>query len=76
MVIQAVANMAVNVAIVPVTGVTLPLVSMGGSSFIFTCCSIGLILSVAKNVEQIEGKAPLETEIEIPAENMEIENEA
>jgi len=76
MVIQAVANMAVNVAIVPVTGVTLPLVSMGGSSFIFTCCSIGLILSVAKNVEQIEGKAPLETEIEIPAENTEIENEA
>jgi cell division protein FtsW len=76
LVIQAVANMAVNVAIVPVTGVTLPLVSMGGSSFIFTCCSIGLILSVAKNVEQIEGKAPLETEIEIPAENTEIENEA
>ncbi len=76
MVIQAVANMAVNVAIVPVTGVTLPLVSMGGSSFIFTCCSIGLILSVAKNVEQIEGRAPLETEIEIPADNSEIENEA
>ncbi len=76
LVIQAVANMAVNVAIVPVTGVTLPLVSMGGSSFIFTCCSIGLILSVAKNVEQIEGNAPLETEIEIPAENTEIENEA
>ncbi|MFY8166487.1 MAG: hypothetical protein ACOVJ8_07845 [Sediminibacterium sp.] len=24
---------------------------MGGSSFIFTCCSIGLILSVASNVE-------------------------
>jgi cell division protein FtsW len=39
---------------------------MGGSSFIFTCCSIGLILSVARNVEQLEGKAPEETEIEIP----------
>lgn len=66
LVIQAVANMAVNVNIVPVTGVTLPLVSMGGSSFIFTCCSIGLILSVARNVEQMEGQAPKETEIEIP----------
>jgi cell division protein FtsW len=66
--IQAVANMAVNVNIVPVTGVTLPLVSMGGSSFIFTCCAIGLILSVARNVEQLEGKAPTETEIEIPNE--------
>ena len=59
----------------PVTGVTLPLVSMGGSSFIFTCCSIGLILSVARNVEQMEGKAPLETEIEIPNETDTANNE-
>jgi len=57
LVIQAMANMAVNVNLFPVTGVTLPLVSMGGSSFLFTCLSIGIILSVARNVEQIEGKA-------------------
>lgn len=56
LVIQALTNMAVNVNLFPVTGVTLPLVSMGGSSFIFTCCSIGIILSVARNVEQLEGK--------------------
>ena len=60
LVIQAVANMAVNVNLVPVTGVTLPLVSMGGSSFLFTCGAIGIILSVARNVEQMEGKAPME----------------
>lgn len=54
--IQAIANMAVNVNLVPVTGVTLPLVSMGGSSFLFTCAAIGIILSVARNVEQLEGK--------------------
>lgn len=62
LVIQAVANMAVNVNLVPVTGVTLPLVSMGGSSFLFTCGAIGIVLSVARNVEQMEGKpepAPL-----------------
>lgn len=58
--IQAVANMAVTVNLFPVTGVTLPLVSMGGTSFIFTCLSIGIILSVARNVEQIEGKASAE----------------
>jgi cell division protein FtsW len=52
--------MAVNVNIVPVTGVTLPLVSMGGSSFLFTCGAIGIVLSVARNVEQLEGKAPPE----------------
>ncbi|HVF97086.1 MAG TPA: FtsW/RodA/SpoVE family cell cycle protein [Flavisolibacter sp.] len=56
LVIQAMANMAVNVNLFPVTGVTLPLVSMGGSSFLFTCLSVGIILSVARNVEQLEGK--------------------
>ena len=56
LVLQAMANMAVNVNLFPVTGVTLPLISMGGSSFLFTCLSIGIILSVARNVEQLEGK--------------------
>jgi len=55
LVIQALANMAVNVNLFPVTGVTLPLVSMGGSSFLFTCMAIGIILSVARNAEQNEG---------------------
>jgi cell division protein FtsW len=52
--IQAIANMAVNVNLFPVTGVTLPLVSMGGSSFLFTCLAIGIILSVARNAENAE----------------------
>jgi cell division protein FtsW len=55
LVIQAMVNMAVNVNLFPTTGVTLPLVSMGGSSLWFTCFSIGIILSVARNVEQMEG---------------------
>jgi cell division protein FtsW len=49
-------NMAVNVNLFPTTGVTLPLVSMGGSSLLFTCFSIGIILSVARNVEDAEGR--------------------
>ncbi len=56
LVIQALINMAVNVNLFPVTGVALPLVSMGGSSFLFTCMAIGIILSVARNVEQLEGE--------------------
>jgi cell division protein FtsW len=56
LVIQAMVNMAVNVNLFPTTGVTLPLVSMGGSSLLFTCFSIGIILSVARNVEDAEGK--------------------
>jgi cell division protein FtsW len=69
LVIQAIANMAVNVNLLPVTGVTLPLVSMGGSSYLFTCCAIGIILSVARNVEQTEGKIvdPFATPVTVPA---------
>ena len=64
LVIQALINMAVNVNLFPVTGVTLPLISMGGSSFLFTCLAIGIILSVARNVEQLEAPKPLPTEVE------------
>ena len=53
-VIQAFANIAVSVHLVPVTGVTLPLISSGGTSLIFTSISIGIILSVSKYVEQAE----------------------
>ncbi|MDB5199809.1 MAG: cell division protein FtsW [Chitinophagaceae bacterium] len=64
LVIQAMVNMAVNVNVFPTTGVTLPLVSMGGSSLWFTCFAIGIILSVARNVEQMEGKTVLVEEEE------------
>lgn len=53
-VIQAFANIAVSVHLVPVTGLTLPLVSMGGSSVLITCLSLGIILSVSRYVEQSE----------------------
>ncbi|RAI98468.1 cell division protein FtsW [Chitinophaga skermanii] len=68
LVIQALAHMAVNVGLFPVTGLTLPLVSMGGSSVIFTSLAIGIILSVSRNVENIEGakKEKKESEEDIP----------
>ena len=64
LVIQALINMAVNVNLFPVTGVTLPLISMGGSSFLFTCLAIGIILSVARNVEQLESPKAIPVENE------------
>ena len=51
-VIQAFANLAVSVHLLPVTGLTLPLISMGGTSVVFTCISLGIILSVSKYVEE------------------------
>ena len=52
LVLQALANMAVAVNLVPVTGLTLPLMSMGGTSIIFTCIAFGMILSVSKFIEK------------------------
>ncbi len=59
MVVQAMINMGVAVNLLPVTGQTLPFISMGGTSFWFSCIGIGIILSVSKSVnkqEQEHGK--------------------
>jgi cell division protein FtsW len=53
-VLQALINMAVVVGLVPVTGQPLPLVSMGGSSLVFTSVAIGIILSVSYGIEKTE----------------------
>ena len=50
--IQAFANMAVAVGLGPVTGVPLPLVSMGGTSILFTSVAFGIILSVSRDIEK------------------------
>ena len=51
LVLQAMANIAVAVHLVPVTGLTLPMVSMGGTSLLFTSIALGMILSVSKYIE-------------------------
>ncbi len=61
LVIQALINMAVAVNLLPVTGVTLPLISMGGTSIWFTSISIGIILSVSRYVEQEDQKHHAQT---------------
>jgi len=58
--IQALANMAVAVGLGPVTGVPLPLVSMGGTSILFTSVALGIILSVSRNIEELKGKQQLD----------------
>jgi len=46
--VQALINMGVAVRLFPTTGQPLPLVSYGGTSLIFTCLSIGMILAVSR----------------------------
>jgi len=66
--IQAFANMAVAVGLGPVTGVPLPLVSMGGTSILFTSVAFGIILSVSRGIEEKKNKSKEKVIIgEIPA---------
>lgn len=46
--VQAFANMMVSVGLAPVTGQPLPLISLGGSSIIFTCIAFGMILGISR----------------------------
>lgn len=48
--LQAFINIGSVVGLLPVTGVTLPLVSFGGSSLVFTMAGYGLLLSIARHV--------------------------
>ncbi len=69
LVFQAFVNMGVTVGLLPVTGQTLPLVSMGGSSMFFTSMALGMILSVSWGVtkeleeEQHEAEQKLKEEV-------------
>jgi len=54
LVFQAMVNMGVAVGLLPVTGQPLPLVSMGGTSIWFTSLSIGIMLSVSKEIARKE----------------------
>lgn len=64
LVLQAMINMGVATSLLPVTGQTLPLISMGGTSIIFTSLSLGIILNISvsnsknndKETKKIENK--------------------
>lgn len=49
--VQAFVTMAVSVNLLPVTGVNLPLISMGGTSVLSISITIGIILSVSRYIE-------------------------
>lgn len=45
---QACLNLMVVIGLIPVTGVTLPFLSYGGSSLLITLCSIGVVLNISR----------------------------
>ena len=51
-VLQALVSMLVAVDLFPVTGLPLPLVSLGGSSVLFTSIAVGMILGVSRQMQE------------------------
>ena len=49
--VQATINIGVNLNIVPLTGVTLPFVSYGGSSLFSLMIAVGILLSISRHAE-------------------------
>ena len=47
---QALLNLSVVIGLIPVTGVTLPFLSYGGSSLLITLLSMGIILNVSRHI--------------------------
>jgi len=56
LIIQAFINVAVSVNLLPVTGLTLPMISMGGTSVLFTCIAFGIMLSASRHVESVSNE--------------------
>lgn len=69
--LQALLHMGVSVDAAPVTGQTLPLISLGGSSLLFTCMSLGMILGVSRQQNRIEQLKLLEEKRKLIVEEWE-----
>ncbi len=50
--IQAFINVAVNIGLMPVTGIALPFISYGGSSLISTLIGVGILLHISKYAQE------------------------
>lgn len=58
--LQALVNMSVAVGVLPVTGQTLPFISYGGTAYLFLGSALGVIQSVAADVENAEAATAVE----------------
>src|SRR6478672_6453719 len=55
--LQALVSIGVNLGVLPTKGLTLPLISSGGSSVMMTCAAVGLLVRVGYEVARAENAA-------------------
>jgi cell division protein FtsW len=65
LILQSIVNMAVATGVIPITGLPLPLVSLGGSSLLFTGIAFGMILSVSKGERKEEEDVSFNTQKDV-----------
>ena len=66
--VQATLHILVNVGYLPVTGHTLPLLSLGGTSLIILSCAFGIILSVSRTIDISSQKKKLQAATAAPVQ--------
>lgn len=49
--VQAMVNIAITLGMMPVTGITLPFISYGGTSLVISLASVGVLLNISKYAE-------------------------
>ena len=60
---QSFVSIGVNLGLLPTKGLTLPLISSGGSSVMMTCVAMGLLLRVSYELERTERQVALRGEV-------------
>ena len=57
---QVFINLGMTMGLMPITGMTLPLISYGGSSMVVNCIAMGLMINVAHRRPRLLGRKPFE----------------
>ncbi|MEO8469966.1 MAG: putative lipid II flippase FtsW [Chloroflexota bacterium] len=66
--IQAFINIGVVVALIPVTGITLPFISAGGSSLVISFAAVGILLSISRETVERQQQQQQPQETDAPAD--------